>query len=207
VVVFDLDGTLLRGTSASILLGQAVGRAREMAELERAFQANEISNSRASDICASWLRGLSTSDAADILGRGPWIDGIDEVLERLRASGASVLLATLSWRFASEIVRSRYELVATCGTEMEINDGVLSGVVTKHFDEPDKVRFVQDWCTQSGYAMNEVAAIGDARSDVMLFRQVGESIALNAMPEARRAADHTLDTRDLRDVLPLLYGS
>jgi phosphoserine phosphatase len=39
---------------------------------------------------------------------------------------------------------------------------------------------------------------------VPLFRRTGMSIALNATADARAAADHVLDTEDLRDVLPLL---
>ena len=45
VVVFDLDGTLLRGTTVSLLLAQWLGREGEVSELERAFRAHEISNS------------------------------------------------------------------------------------------------------------------------------------------------------------------
>jgi hypothetical protein len=45
VVAFDLDGTLLRGTTVSLLLAQWLGQAEEISELERAFQAHEISNS------------------------------------------------------------------------------------------------------------------------------------------------------------------
>jgi phosphoserine phosphatase len=36
VVVFDLDGTLLRGTTVSLLLAQWLGQTEEIAELERA---------------------------------------------------------------------------------------------------------------------------------------------------------------------------
>jgi phosphoserine phosphatase len=87
---------------------------------------------------------------------------------------------------------------------MEATDGVLSGTVSRYFDEHDKVRFVEDWCTQNGFSMSQVAAVGDSRSDVPLFRRAGASIALNATPDAREAATHTLDTDDLCDVLALL---
>ena len=36
-MVFDLDGTLLRGTTVSLLLAEWLGQAAEIAELERAF--------------------------------------------------------------------------------------------------------------------------------------------------------------------------
>jgi haloacid dehalogenase-like hydrolase len=63
---------------------------------------------------------------------------------------------------------------------------------------------VEEWCTQNGYSMSRVAAIGDSRSDVPLFRRVGMSIALNATPDARSVATHVHDTENLRDVLALL---
>jgi phosphoserine phosphatase len=44
VVVFDLDGTLLHGTTVSLLLAEWLGQAAEITELERTFHAHEISN-------------------------------------------------------------------------------------------------------------------------------------------------------------------
>jgi phosphoserine phosphatase len=43
-------------------------------------------------------------------------------------------------------------------------------------------------------------------SDLMVFRSVGYSIALNADARARAAADVQIDTDDLRELLPLLAG-
>jgi phosphoserine phosphatase len=84
---------------------------------------------------------------------------------------------------------------------MALVDGVLTGEVTRHFDEHDKATFVTSWCEQNGYEMSQVVAVGDARSDVPLFGRVGFSIALNATPEAQLAASLVMDTDDLRDVL------
>jgi phosphoserine phosphatase len=77
------------------------------------------------------------------------------------------------------MLRERYGFAAVSGTEMEAIDGVLSGTVARYFDEHDKVRFVEDWCAQNGFSMSQVAAVGDSRSDVPLFRRAGTSIALN----------------------------
>jgi phosphoserine phosphatase len=77
-------------------------------------------------------------------------------------------------------------------------------IVARYFDEHDKLCFVEKWCADNGYSMSQVAAVGDSRSDVPLFGSVGLSIALNATPDARRAAMHAFETDDLRDLLPLL---
>jgi phosphoserine phosphatase len=204
VVVFDLDGTLLRGTTVSLLLAQWLGRADEVSELERAFRAHEISNSVVADTSAGWLAGKSVAEAWRVLEDGSWIDGMAETFQVLAGAQGSLLLGTITWSFAAEMLRERYGFAAASGTEMQAPDGVLSGVVSGYFDEHDKLRFVEDWCAQNGYSMSQVAAIGDSRSDVPLFRRVGMSIALNATPDARAVATHVLDTEDLRDVLALL---
>ncbi len=204
VVVFDLDGTLLRHTTVSLLLAEHLGRAEEIAELERAYAAGEISNRVIADASAAWLAGRSTTEIATALDAGPWINGIDETIRTLIEAGSDVLLATVTLRFAAELLRERYGFAAASGTEMQVIDGALGGHVTRYFDEHDKLRFVEDWCAQRGVALADVAAVGDSRSDLPLFDHAGRSVALNATPDARGAATVVIDTDDLRDVLPLL---
>jgi phosphoserine phosphatase len=206
VVVFDLDGTLLRGTTVSLLLAQWLGQTSAITELERAFHAHEISNSVVADTSAGWLAGKSVAEAWRVLEDGSWIDGMTETFQVLTTAGVSLLLGTITWSFAAEMLRERYGFQAASGTEMQAPDGVLSGVVSRYFDEHDKLRFVEDWCAQNGYSMSQVAAIGDSRSDVPLFHRAGMAIALNATPDARAVATHVLDTEDLRDALALLQG-
>lgn len=204
VVAFDLDGTLLRRTTVLRLLAQHLGQAEAVAELERAFTAGEISDSVVADRSAAWLAGRTTSEIRTALAAGSWIDGIDETLQTLSDAGTHVLLATITWRFAAELLRERYGFAAVSGTELQNIDGVLGGKVTRYFDKYDKARFVEDWCAERGFTMAQVAAVGDSRLDVPLFGRVDRSVALNATLEARRAASCVIDTEDLRDVLPLL---
>lgn len=201
VVVFDLDGTLLRGTSVLRLLAGHLGYADEVAELDRAISAGEISSQVIADRSAAWFAGASTGDLDTVLARGPWIGGIAETLDALAAQGTQVLLATITWRFAADLLGERHGFAAVSGTELSMTGDVLGGVVTRYFDEHDKVRFVEAWCAEAGFTLDQVAAVGDSRSDVPLFGRVGRAIALNATPDARHAAHRVLDTDDLRDVL------
>lgn len=204
VVAFDLDGTLLPGTSVSLMLAEHVGRLGDMLLLDRAFAAGEISNRAASERCADWFAGLTLVDVADVLVSAPWISGVAETVAALGEAGRRVLLATISWRFAADIVAERFGFEATCGAEMALNAGcVLSGMVTRFFEPEDKARFVEDWTARHGYQMSQVAAVGDARSDLPLFAAAGWSLALNASPDARAAAEHVIDTEDLRSFLAL----
>jgi phosphoserine phosphatase len=204
VVVFDLDGTLLAGTSVSLLLAEWLGKREAIDELEHAFRAGDISNAVVADTQAAWFASRSVAEVWEVLAEGPWIGGMGETLETLRDGGVHILLATITWSFAAEFLGERHGFAAVSGTEMQLIDGVLSGSVSRYFDEYDKLAFVGEWCESHGYSMDEVVAVGDSRSDIPLFAAVGRSIALNATPDARAAATDRLDSANLGDVLALL---
>ncbi len=204
VVVFDLDGTLVRNTAVLAVLADSMGHGSAIAELEQRFRAGEISNRVIADTAADWFTGMDPGELWQHLEQAPWIAGIEATLETLLEAGCDVLLCTITWRFVAELIQRRYGFHAASGTEMDFDGGLLCGRVSKYFEAEDKVRFVESWCGQRGFTLNQVAAIGDSRLDVPLFSRVGYSIALNATPDARAAADCCLDTEDLTDVLELL---
>jgi phosphoserine phosphatase len=206
VVVFDLDGTLLRETSVSLFLAERMGHGDVASELDQRFRAHEISNNVVADALALWFEGQDLKNVWEQLESAPWIGGMEEALRTLAETGHHLLLGTITWRFAAEMLQHRHGFDDVCGTEMGLNKDALSGKVSRYFDEWDKLRFVEQWCTQHGYRLGQVAAVGDSRSDVPLFERVGLAIALNATPDARAVADQELDTEDLRDVLPLLLN-
>jgi phosphoserine phosphatase len=187
-----------------MLLAEHLGHADTFSEFERAFAAGEISNRAIADASAASYAGRSTSEIESVLAAASWIDGIDETLRTLEEAGTHVLLATITWRFAAELLQERHGFTAVSGTELHVTDGVVGGNVSRYFDEHDKLHFVEEWCAEDSISLADVAAVGDSRSDLPLFRRVGRAVAINATPDARRAATCVIDTEDLRDVLPLL---
>jgi phosphoserine phosphatase len=203
VIVFDLDGTLLRGTTVSLLLAEWLGRGEEIARLEDAFRDGRISNSVVADTSAGWFAGVELAAVWRVLRDGPWIAGMAEALRELSSAGAQLLLGTVTWKFVAAMLAEHYGFAAVSGTEMQVQDGMLSGTVSRYFDEFDKAAFGQGWCAQNGFSLSDVLAIGDSRSDVPLFECAGRSIALNATPDARAVATRAIDAEDLRDLLSL----
>jgi HAD superfamily phosphoserine phosphatase-like hydrolase len=204
VVFFDLDGTLLPGTSVSKLTAAWLGRAGELDELERLYRDGAISNAAIAETSAPWFAGHRGEEVAEALQTAPWIAGIDETTAELRRGGAYLALATVTWRYAAERVADRYGFDAVCGTEMAVRDGRLTGQVSRHFNADQKGDFFDRVCAERGVPAAKAAAVGDSRSDLPTFARAGFSIALNADDEARAAASVSLDSDDLRDVLPLL---
>lgn len=205
VVCFDLDGTLLRGTTVSLVTAGCVGKTGELSELERRYATGEIPNSAVADASARWFEGVPLAEVEGWLEGAPWIGGIAETVGVLKGRGVRVVVGTVTWRFAAEALRKKYGFDAVSGTEMGSAGGELSGRVSRYFDEHDKLRFVEDYCRSLGVPMSRCAAVGDSRSDVPLFGAAGLAIAVNATPEAKTAADLALDTEDLSSVLGAIF--
>jgi len=187
-VAFDLDGTLLRGTTVSLEVAALTGHVEEMRELERAYAAGEISNDVIAEANAAWLGGRELS--LDV-GDWPWIDGVAATVSALRAGGAQVLLATVTWACAAEAAASLFGFDAWCGTEL--------GPPVRLCDAEAKAA----WAVERARG-GELVAVGDSRSDLPLFRAADRAVALNADAPARAAASVCVDASDLRAVLPLV---
>jgi hypothetical protein len=84
----------------------------------------------------------------------------------LKRAGTHVLIATIGWRFAAELLQQRHGFTAVSGTGFAIRDGVVTGTVSRYFDAHDKLRFAEGWCAQNGWELADVAAVGDSRSDL-----------------------------------------
>jgi phosphoserine phosphatase len=202
---FDLDGTLVRGTSVSRHLADRLGQGEAMDELERSYAAGEISNAVVAEEQARAFRGIPLPRIVGELDGIACIEGIDATLSALRGWGIESVLGTVTWTFAAEEFGRRHGFLAFSGTEVELDaDGVPTGGVGRNFDEWDKRDFVAAYCAANGIDLTECIAVGDSRSDVPLFGAVGFSIALNATPQAREAASVAIDTEDLTDILGLI---
>lgn len=176
-----------------------------MAALERRYARGEICNSVVADEQAGNYRGIPLPQVVEKLDDIVCIDGIDATIAALRERGVESLLGTVTWSFAAEEFGRRHGFVAVSGTEIELDSGgVPTGGVKRHFDEWDKLEFVESHCEANGIDLAECIAVGDSRSDVPLFEAVGLSIALNATSDAREAASVALDTENLTEILDLI---
>lgn len=94
---FDLDGTLVRGTTVSQHLAECLGQGKQMAELERRYAAGEISNSVVAEEQAQSYRGIPLDEVVAKLADIPCIADIDATLAILRDRGIESLLCTITW--------------------------------------------------------------------------------------------------------------
>jgi phosphoserine phosphatase len=202
---FDLDGTLIYGSSILIHAGRRLGHATRASSLVAQYEAYKMSNEEVSNAAAKMFTGLSRQDLFALMEDIPRLDDIKEVMLELKSSNIRTFAATVSFDFAAEWFARIYGFDSFYGIELEF-DGVgrATGKVARHATEDGKAAFVAREAREANTSLREVFYVGDSRSDIPTFRQVGCAIALNASKEARACAYASIDAKSLRSALSLV---
>jgi phosphoserine phosphatase len=200
LVCFDVDGTLVPGTSSCAWVAAALGHEAELVAAEAAYAAGEMTNQEASVIDARGWAGHTEAEVLARLATMPLVAGIAETVAWCRDHDLRPILTTLAWTPVGRMLAGRFGFAAYCGPVPEAVGGRYTGRVAGHFDEFGK----RDFALSQGFAPEHCVAIGDSRSDLPLFAAVGTSIAFNATPAARAVATDVVDGPDLRAVIPVL---
>ncbi|WP_431032251.1 HAD family hydrolase [Streptomyces sp. P6-2-1] len=203
-VFFDVDGTLVPGTSSAAHLAASLGHHAALAAAEEACARGEVDNRWVADRDVRSWAGVPVAEVARLLRELPLVAGIAETLAWCREHGLVPVLATLAWTPVGAHLTERFGFHAYDGPRPAHSGGRYTGRVARHFDEYDKREAALARAAALGLAPGDCAAIGDSRSDLPLFAATGLSIAFNGSAEARAAADVAVDGADLRAVLPLL---
>lgn len=202
LVSFDLDGTLFPGTTTCIELGRLLGHLELIRDLEARYARFEISTTEVAAQLAQAYRGREVSKIEQAVLQIPLIGGFQDTIRSLKEHDIHILIVTVSWCFAARALVREYGLDGCAGARMGEDGARFTGQVERHFEEYHKPQFVREYADKFGFDLSQCVAIGDSRSDIFLFKEAGLAIALNATEQARVAADVSLDTDDLTDILP-----
>ena len=203
IVAFDLDGTLVHGSTVSLHLAPWVGH-DGFDQLERLYGEGRITNTEVADASAAYYEGRSRADIAEALTDIQVISGTIETTTWLKAHDLLPVIATVTWKVAAQLIADAYGFEAASGCEMGESNGRFLGTIARHFEATDKVTFVSEIAATHGLSLADVVAVGDSTSDLPLFEAADLTIALNATPDARAASDVQLDTEDLRELIPVI---
>jgi phosphoserine phosphatase len=204
VVFFDVDGTLVPGTSSSQYLARHLGHLDALARAEADWNAGLVGNVEIELMDARVWAGTTTAQVRSWLEGLPLVDGIDEVVSWCRAQEVTPVLATLAWAPVTEFLCERFGFAPGAGPALAIDGPVFTGEVARSVDEFGKRDHALAAAREAGVRASRCAAIGDSRSDAPLFAEVGLRIAFNASSSLRPLADVCLDGNDLRAVVPFL---
>jgi len=201
--LFDLDGTLLHGTSAPVEISRQLGLEAETVALDQAVGAGLIGPPEyAQQVHAMWA-SLTEAHVVAAFDGAPWLARIRDVWTEIGGQGDYCAVVSLSPSFFVERLigwgahaahGSLFPAVPF--TEPVDPAGVLSAAA--------KVRIAERLCERFGVARADCIAYGDSSSDKDLFGAVPISVAVNADHHLSDIATHSYNGMDLWEAYELV---
>ncbi|MER6564782.1 haloacid dehalogenase-like hydrolase [Streptomyces sp. NPDC001093] len=201
--LFDLDGTLLHGSTAPVEISRQLGLVEETVALDLAIAEGRIGAPEYAARVYDLWSGLTEAHVSAAFEAAPWLDRIREVWAEIRDAGEYCAVVSLSPSFFVERLLdwgahaahgSRFPAVPF--TEPVDPSGVLSAAA--------KVTIADRLCEEFGVARADCVAYGDSMSDKDLFAVVPVSVAVNGDAHLAELATYWYTGRDLWDAYELV---
>ena len=203
--LFDMDGTLLRGTSASMEIAREIGMAAEFKALESALVRGEIDPRGYGLRAYAMWAALTERHVAAAFERSPWLAGIRDVWADISARGEYCAVISLSPDFFVTRLRAWgvHDARASVFPPLPFAPGAaldVSGLLVPE----SKVAIADELCARYGVGRADCVAYGDSVSDIALFGAVPLSVAVNGDRHVSGLATHTYAGDDLREAYALV---
>jgi len=207
LVVFDMDGTLVEGSSWEIVHRHFGVSNQKNWERYCLGELDDLEFMR-TDI-ALWMQDgkqVHISDVERIFDHVHPFPGVADLVEKLHEQGVGTLIMSggldlLARRVCELTGIERYVANGFHLTEA----GLLSGEGQCFVKINDKGTPTREALKRLGVDPRRVAAVGNTRYDIPMFRECGYAVAFNPEDEeVKAAADAVVVERDMRLILPHL---
>ena len=207
LVVFDVDGTLVKIASSWQFLHEKLGTWDAGKQHAEQFFRGAITYGDWAKLDASLWTGLKLQRIQQIFDCLSYTDGAKEVIATLRRKGLKVILLSAGLTLVTKKVEKEVNADDAIANELKVKNGLVTGGVRVHVSVNNKDKVLEHILKKFDLTMEECAAVGDDETLIPLFEKVGLSIAFNSHSEiVKNKADFVVEGNDLRRVLPLLHG-
>ncbi len=204
LVVLDVDSTLVQAEGID-LLGQAAGRADEVAAITAAAMRGELDYAESLTRRVALLAGLSAQTVESVARSIALSPGARTLIRTLQRCGDHVALVSGGFTELIEPHAQELGISLVRANRLDIADGVLTGgLVPPVVDRAGKADALRAFAAEVGVPLRRTVAIGDGANDLDMLAAAGLGIAFNAKPVVRDAADATVSVPYLDAVLYML---
>jgi phosphoserine phosphatase len=203
--IFDMDGTLLPGTSASMEIARQIDMVSQFQDLEGALIRGEIDSSGYAHRAYRMWSALGEHHVVGAFEGAPWLTGIREVWADITARGDHCAVISLSPDFFVTRLRTwgvHHARASVFPAFPFAPDAVLD--LTGILLPESKVAIADELCAHYGVGRADCVAYGDSLSDTALFGVVPVSVAVNGDAHVSHLATHAYAGGDLREAYSLV---
>lgn len=173
--VFDMDGTLLKG-SACFEISRSVGALDETLAIEEAWMQGNISDNEFWIQCLPLWKELDDTKIAHAFSNSPWLEGVEAVFNDIQSRNEHSVVISQSPKFF-------VERICDWGLEFAygaiVTPGDISGA-KQLVSSKDKLQITNNLITELALSEHACVAYGDSSSDLDLFQSLPNSVAINA---------------------------
>jgi phosphoserine phosphatase len=203
--LFDMDGTLIRDSSANIELAKVIGKVDEFRSLDGQFATGAVDSAEYARRAYTMWSALTEDVVAAAFARAPWLAGIQEVWTEITERGEYCAVISLSPSFFVQRLRQWgvHEVHAAAFPDVPFPAGTTldgCGVLSPQ----SKVTITDELCVRYGVTRSDCVAYGDSKSDAALFAAVPTAVAINGDHHVRSLATHAYSGGDLREAYELV---
>jgi len=203
LVVFDVDGTLIKVDSSWRFLHEKLGtwtKGKQYAEL---FFQRKISYEEWAQLDASLWKNQPLRKVQQIVNEIPYVDGAQEVIKTLKKHDLKVALLSAGLSLFSERIERELNIDYSFSNELIVRDDFLTGEVKVNVSLNNKDEALSYILHRFTVKIDECCAVGDDESLIPLFQKVALGIAFNpCSEEVEKNANVVVKNKDLRQILP-----
>ncbi|MEV6966655.1 HAD family phosphatase [Hamadaea sp. NPDC051192] len=203
--LFDMDGTLIRDSSANIELAKVIGKVDEFRSLDGQFATGVVDSAEYARQAYAMWSALTEAVVADAFARAPWLAGIRDVWTEITERGEHCAVISLSPSFFVRRLSSWgvHEVRAAVFPDVPFPAGTTLDVCGV-LNPQSKVTIADELAARYGLTRDDCVAYGDSKSDSALFAAVPVRVAVNGDHHVRTLATHVYAGGDLREAYALV---
>ena len=190
LVAFDFDGTL-SDSEMTVLLGEQMGVAAEMAEITERAMNDEIGYAESLRRRASLLDGLEEERAEEAFGHVRLRPGAANLIERLNDYGHHTAILTGGFERGVEraLEREGASVDTIVANRLPMEGGRLTGDVEGPLIEGTKDQALERLAADAGVEMSQTVAVGDGANDLPMLEVADFSVGFIPKDAVRPSCD------------------
>jgi len=196
--LFDMDGTLLTG-SACLELSRHRGHLDTVLEAEEAWGRGELGHVEFYVMLLELWKGMTDADIDEVVQGSVWLEGVRDVWADIAERGEHSAVISMSPQFFVDRLLG-WGASSVHGAQVH-PDVVLDPALV--LTPEGKVNILRELLERYALTRIDCVAYGDSSSDVPLFRELPNTVAVNASETLRQFAAVHYQGNDLREAYAL----
>lgn len=197
LVAFDFDGTLSE-SEMTVLLGEQIGVAEEMAEITERAMNDDIGYAESLRGRAALLKGLSREKAESAYGEVRLRSGAAELIELLNEAAIHTAILTGGFERGVEraLARENITVDSIVANRLSMEEDELTGEVEGPLIEGTKDEALRQLASAQDVELEETVAVGDGANDLPMLRIAGLAVGFEPKSAVAPHCDEIVEDMD-----------